>query len=117
LKFLIDTCGGRRLAEWLQAARHDVVRVSDTGLDPGDAAVLQRAADEKRILITMDKYFGKLVHRDGRRHAGIIRLPHSTVAGRIDLVRQLSERQSAAEPEGGTVTMRGTRIRILRRPT
>ena len=116
MRFLVDTCAGRRLADWLRAEGYDVARVTDAGPDPGDAAVLERAVTDKRILITMDKDFGALVHRDRLAHAGIIRLPHSTVAERIAMVRQLLESHSGADLVGAMVTIRGTRIRILRGP-
>ncbi|MGD9507837.1 MAG: DUF5615 family PIN-like protein [Geminicoccaceae bacterium] len=115
MRFLVDTCAGRLLAEWLRAEGHDVVRVTDSGADPGDSAVLRRAVGEGRILVTMDKDFGMLIHRDRMRHAGIIRLPHTTVAERIDLVRTILHRFTEADLDGALLTVRGTRIRIARR--
>lgn len=93
----MDTCAGRRLAEWLQDEGHDAVRVTDGGADPGDAAILGRALAEARILITMDKDFGALVHRD-----------------RFALVRSLLDRFDEVDLTGAVVTVRGTRIRIQR---
>ena len=110
----MDTCAGRRLAEWLREAGHDVVRVPEGGADPGDVAVLERAVAESRILVTMDKDFGALVHRDRLRHAGIIRLPHTPVAERIELVRRLLASNAEAGLGGAVVTIRGTRVRIQR---
>jgi predicted nuclease of predicted toxin-antitoxin system len=115
VRFLVDTCAGRRLAEWLRAEGYDVARVTDVGPDPGDAAVLERALAERRVLITMDKDFGALVHRDRLEHAGVIRLPHATAAGRIAIVRQLLAKHPEAELVGAIVAIRGTRVRILRR--
>lgn len=115
MRFLIDTCAGRLLADWLRAGGHDVIRVTDSGADPGDSAVLRRAVDDRRILITMDKDFGALIHRDRMRHAGIIRLPHTTVAERIDLVRTILHRFPEVDLDGALITVRGTRIRIARR--
>jgi predicted nuclease of predicted toxin-antitoxin system len=116
VRFLIDTCAGRRLAEWLRAEGHDVVRVTDAGPDPGDAAVLARSVAEKRVLVTMDKDFGALIHRERLVHAGVIRLPHSTAAERIAMVRELLRRHPASELHGAIVTVRGTRIRIVGGP-
>lgn len=114
MRFLVDSCAGRSLAEWLRGEGHDVVRVTDDGADPGDAAVLDRASREWRVLITMDKDFGVLVHRDGLPHAGIIRLPHSTIAGRIAMIRQLLASHDEADLSGRIVTIRGTRVRFGR---
>ena len=112
MRFLVDTCAGRRLAEWLRVAGHEVARVTDAGPDPGDAAILGRAMTEGRILITMDKDFGALVHQAGLGHAGIVRLPHTTVAERIELMRHLLASHAEADLVGAVVTIRGTRIRI-----
>jgi predicted nuclease of predicted toxin-antitoxin system len=114
VRFLVDACAGRRLVEWLRAEGHDVARVTGAGLEPGDAAVLERAVAERRVLITMDKDFGALVHRDRLGHAGVIRLPHATVAGRIAMVRQLLAKHPEAELVGAIVAIRGTRVRIQR---
>jgi predicted nuclease of predicted toxin-antitoxin system len=77
------------LAEWLRDQGHDVVRVTDAGPDPGDGAILRRALAEGRILVTMDKDFGALVHRESLGHTGLIRLPHSTAAERIAILRAI----------------------------
>ena len=114
MRFLVDTCAGRRLAEWLREQGHDAVRVTDGGADPGDAAILARALSESRILITMDKDFGALVHRDRFAHAGVIRLPHATVGERIALLRSLLDRFDEVDLTRAVVTVRGTRIRIQR---
>lgn len=89
MRFLIDTCAGGRLAEWLREQGHDAVRVIDAGPDPGDAAILRRAVSERRILVTMDKDFGALVRRDDFGQAGPIRLPHCTAADRIAIFRTI----------------------------
>jgi len=57
MKFLIDRCAGRRLADWLSSDGHDSVYSAALGPDPGDLALLQRAVSEKRILVTIDTDF------------------------------------------------------------
>ena len=54
MKFLVDCCAGRRLAEWLRNEGHDVFDAGEIEHDPGDAALLARAAAEGRVLITLD---------------------------------------------------------------
>jgi predicted nuclease of predicted toxin-antitoxin system len=115
VRFLIDSCAGRRLADWLRAEGHDVLRVTDAGADPGDVAILRRSVDEGRVLVTMDKDFGALIHRANLAHAGLIRLPHVPAAERIRLMQAVLSRHAAADLRGAIVTVRGTRIRILRR--
>jgi predicted nuclease of predicted toxin-antitoxin system len=115
LKFLIDRCAGRRLAEWLTECGHDTKTAWADGLaDPGDRALLQAAAGEGRILVTIDSDFGTLVHLFGMTHAGIIRLPDVPVSIRIALMQDLLARHGQDLP-GSIVTVRGGRIRISRR--
>lgn len=73
-RLLIDSCvSGLTVAE-LRAAGFDAVWVPADGADPGDVAVLARALEDARILVTLDKDFGDLVHARGLPHAGILRL-------------------------------------------
>ena len=46
----------------------------DWDVDPGDDEILARAAQEGRILITLDKDFGELAIVRQQPHAGIVRL-------------------------------------------
>ena len=62
MKFLIDRCAGRRIAEWLSSLGHDVIETRSLGQDPGDRVILDWAAGENRILVTIDTDFGKLVY-------------------------------------------------------
>ena len=54
--------------------------MGDLGPDPGDPMILARAYAERRVLITRDKDFGKLIVRERRPHAGLIRIRELTVA-------------------------------------
>ena len=75
MRFLIDRCAGRLLAEWLRKQGHDVVEAHELGQDPGDRLLLEWAATNARILITIDTDFGELVFLQNLPHAGLIRLP------------------------------------------
>ena len=70
MNFLVDRCAGRRLTQWLQEQGHDALDARELGPDPGDRLLLERAVSENRILITMDKDFGELIHLHGRPHTG-----------------------------------------------
>ena len=56
------------------------------GPDPGDRALLELAAMESRVLITIDTDFGELVYRHDVSHAGLLRLPDVPAEQRIALV-------------------------------
>lgn len=114
MKFLIDRCAGRRLAEWIRAQGHDVVESRTLGPDPGDLTLLRWAADDGRILVTIDTDFGTLLQTRGTSHAGLIRLPDVPAPARIALLAQILRDHTAAELGKSVVTVRGHRIRISR---
>ena len=114
MKFLIDRCAGRRLAEWLRDQGHDVAETRSRQPDPGDAAVLRWAARDGRILITIDSDFGRLIHLGGASHSGLIRLPDIPAGPRIALVERILADYRPEEIIGSVITVRGRRIRISR---
>jgi predicted nuclease of predicted toxin-antitoxin system len=114
MRFLVDRCAGRRLAEWLRAQGHDVVESRDLGPDPGDRVLLQRAAEERRVLITMDRDFGALLFGEGASHAGLVRLPDVPSTTRVALMSQVLQTFAPDLDRGAVVTVRGGRIRVSR---
>jgi predicted nuclease of predicted toxin-antitoxin system len=117
VKFLVDRCAGRRLAEWLRQQRHDVVESRERGPDPGDRILLSWAAEEGRILITMDKDFGEFIFAERSPHSGLVRLPDVSVNKRIALMEQVLTTYSSDLAAQAVVTIHGGRIRISRSPT
>jgi predicted nuclease of predicted toxin-antitoxin system len=115
VKFLVDRCAGRRLAEWLRTRGYDVVEVRQLGPDPGDLALLQQAAREQRILVTIDTDFGTLVFVEDAPHCGIVRLPDVPVARRIALFEELLGRHARDLETGAIITIRGNKIRVSRK--
>ncbi|MCY3958690.1 MAG: DUF5615 family PIN-like protein [Chloroflexi bacterium] len=116
MRFLVDRCAGRQLAEWLRHNGHDVVEAQTLGSDPGDRALLERAGAEDRVLVTMDKDFGELIYLRRVAHAGLILLPDVRVLQRIEAVRAVVEGHHQALEERAVVTVRGGRIRISHPP-
>ncbi|HEY9421798.1 MAG TPA: DUF5615 family PIN-like protein [Thermoanaerobaculia bacterium] len=114
MRFLIDRCAGRRLAEWLRAQGHEVVESQEWGADPGDRILLDRAVAEERVLVTMDKDFGKFLFFYGQPHCGLVRLPDVLAEERIRLMDQILTNYSSELAEGAVITVRGDRIRISR---
>ena len=112
MKFLFDRCAGRRLAEWLRNEGHDVFDAGELEHDPGDATLLQQAAAESRILITLDNDFGELLFVRRAPHAGVIRLPDLPVNQRIILMAEVIRDHREAVERHALITIRGSRIRI-----
>ena len=112
MRFLIDRCAGRRLAEWLREQGHDVVEAHELGDDPGDRALLGHAAEDGRILVTVDTDFGELVYLQSVPHAGLVRLPDVPAERRIALMNALLERYRKALEAQAVITLRGERVRV-----
>ena len=63
------------LADFLRGRGHDVVRASESGHERADdAAILEKAIQQNRILITIDKHFGDWVVLPLSQHCGVIRV-------------------------------------------
>ena len=71
----------------------------------------KNAAAEGRVVITIDKDFGKHVFAEGLPHAGIIRLPNVRRTQRLEIVRTVLERHSEALQKGAIVTVTISKIR------
>ena len=116
MRFLVDRCVGRRLAEWLRSLGHDVVEARSLGPDPGDKEILRMAAKEGRILVTIDTDFGQLVFGEQVSHSGIIRLPDVPARRRISFMEEVLRKHRQDLTAGAMITVRGERIRISQTP-
>lgn len=112
MRFLVDHCAGRRLAEWLKEQGHDVLEARDFGPGTGDPLLLARAASERRVLVSLDKHFGQHVFLHEAEHAGLVRLPDVSVAERIRLMSQILASHGGDLAAGRIVTVKGSRIRV-----
>ena len=59
MRVLIDACVWGGAAVDLQAAGHEVERVTDWSANPGDEQILVHAAQHRQVLLTLDKDFGE----------------------------------------------------------
>ena len=116
MKFLIDRCAGRLLADWLRQEGHDVVESRELGPDPGDRALLEWAAKETRVLVTIDTDFGQLIFLENLAHTGLIRLPDVPARERQLIVQDLLTRYETELRDAAIITVRGGRIRISKGP-
>ncbi len=62
MRFLADMGIALRIVEWLRSEGHDAVRLSEEGLHRlQNGAIFEKAAAERRILLTFDLDFGEIV--------------------------------------------------------
>ncbi len=116
MKFLIDRCAGRLLAEWLRNEGHDVVESHELGPDPGDRVLLEWSVREARILVTIDTDFGELIFLENLHHTGLVRLPDVPSKERQLIMQDLLTRYESDLEDAAIITVRGGRIRISKRP-
>lgn len=91
MKFLVDECTGPAVAKWLRGEDYEVFSVFDEARGSSDDAILTKAYTEDWILVTNDKDFGEMVHREKRPHHGIVflRLHSQRSVIKIDALRRL----------------------------
>lgn len=79
----------------LRADGHDVVWIMEREVDPGDKAILAEAFRSGRLVITLDKDFGKLAVADKLPHCGLVLLDETlTLSVQKTNVRRCLERYS-----------------------
>jgi predicted nuclease of predicted toxin-antitoxin system len=81
MRILADSNVQKSTVTALRSAGHDVVWVMEREVDPGDRAVLEEALRARRVVITADKGFGRLVVVEKRSHAGLMLLDETPSVG------------------------------------
>lgn len=72
MRFLVDECAGPGLAKWLSEQGHEVYSVFDESRGISDDEIIEKAHEEKWIIVTVDKDFGTKIYRDQHPHCGVI---------------------------------------------
>jgi predicted nuclease of predicted toxin-antitoxin system len=117
MNFVADESCAGPVIRALREAGHDVVAIAEVAKGATDEAVLDRALNEKRVLITEDRDFGELVYARGRPSTGVILVRFQSLARRakpatvVDAVAKLGARLQDAF----TVIEPG-RVRVSSRP-
>jgi predicted nuclease of predicted toxin-antitoxin system len=112
MKVVLDSCVSFALRVPLEAAGHDVVWIGDWAKDPGDKAILAFAAQNERVVITLDKDFGTLAIRDKQPHTGIIRLVNLSLRHQADVCLEVLRKYENSLVAGAIVTVDQNRLRI-----
>lgn len=117
MNFVADESCAGPVIRALREAGHDVVAIAEVARGAADEKVMQRALNERRILITEDRDFGELVYARGQSSAGVVLVKFHSRARRakpatvVEAVAKLGTRLF----DGFTVVEPG-RVRIASRP-
>ena len=93
MKFVFDVGVSKLVETWLTEMGHDVKAIRDIDPKMEDKEIIRIAIREKRILVTMDKDFGELVHKAGMNHHGVLllRLESATSSEKITVIQSILE--------------------------
>jgi len=117
LRFLADESCDFAVVRALRAAGCDVFAVSEVMQRSVDRELIERAAHERRILLTEDKDFGWLVYVSHADSTGVIliRYPGNARAHLVQAMIQLVQKHGHALM-GSFVVVQPGHIRISSRP-
>lgn len=112
MKLLLDTCIWGGACKVIEASGHDVVWAGEWPEDPGDDEILARAHSEDRILVTLDKDFGRLAIVHGVPHSGILRLVNLAARQQAAVCLHVLTLYGKELQSGAIVTAETGRLRI-----
>jgi predicted nuclease of predicted toxin-antitoxin system len=115
VRLLIDQPISWHIAAELKSLGHDVLHVRDVGLAKGsDAAILELAAREQRVIVTQDTDFGTLLMAAGRKEPSVIlfRMRDGRPASQVALLRQHLHDLESSLLQGAIVVFDDAHIRI-----
>lgn len=120
MKFLVDQNLSRGFADALRAAGHDVVHTSEVGLATApDGAVMQRAVEDGRVLISADTDFGTLLAASSAALPSVVLVRLRTPRDGDALAAVVLANLDAVAldlHEGAIVVLEDERVRVRRLP-
>jgi predicted nuclease of predicted toxin-antitoxin system len=103
---------GKKAGRLAARGGDDVLEARTLGPEPGDRELLEIAAKQERVLVSIDTDFGELIYVDRISHSGMIRLPDVSAEARIKLVGKILVQYESQLKSHAIITVRGDRIRI-----
>jgi predicted nuclease of predicted toxin-antitoxin system len=115
MKFLADMGISPKTVRFLRDLGHEAVHLHEEGLDRlEDAAILTKAREENRILLTHDLDFGELIAASGARLPSVIvfRLRNMNPENVNRHLQSIIEHHQETLAEGAIISVTEGRIRV-----
>lgn len=119
MSFLIDAALSPQTAAYLISNGHDAIHVEQLGLlQASDEEILQKAADLRRVIITMDLDFPKILAFQGRYFPGVIllRLNFATPGHIHERLSSFLSQKDLTVLTNAVTVIEDTRIRMRKLP-
>jgi len=119
MRFLADMGVSLRVVQWLRSGGHDATHLRDEGLQRmPNGGIFEKAAAERRIILTFDLDFGEIVALAGGRSVSVIlfRLHNTRTPHVIDRLKVVLEESQISLENGAIVVVEESRHRIRRFP-
>jgi len=119
LRFLLDMGISQSVASWLKSCGHDAVHLNDQNLYKlKDISIIEKAIDEKRIILTTDMDFGQLLAFYNPQQASVIQFRTSifTPANIREKLELLFEEFSGQLDGSFIITIEDNRTRFRKLP-
>ena len=119
MKLLLDQGLPLSAAALLCDAGFDTMHVSEIGMSEAeDSAIIQRARDEGRVVVTLDADFHTLLALTESASPSIIRIRIERLRAQAltDLLRTIIAKCQADLEQGSAITVEPNRIRVRRLP-
>ncbi len=119
MKFLADMGISPKTVAFLRKQGHEAVHLHEEGLDRlEDPAILAKAREEDRILLTHDLDFSELVAASGARLPSVIvfRLPNMRPENVNRYLQSIIEHHGEALEKGAIISVTAGRMRVRSLP-
>lgn len=119
MRFLADMGISKRIVDDLKAKGHDVVHLSDEGLQRlPDKDIFKKAIFENRIILTFDLDFGEIIAFSGKAIVSVIifRLHNTRTLFVIERLHQVLSATANSLEQGCVVTVEDARYRVRKLP-
>lgn len=113
MKFLVDECTGIWVSKKLTQLGFDSVSVIECMKGASDEEIVRKAIEENRVIVTNDKYFGRLVGFNKLPGMILLRLSNENIENKVKIVSFILASHSDAIL-GNVIIVSETKIRVRR---